>query len=274
MSDPVLDPRALSQLPGALLFDCRTGPGARQRHAEGHLPGARFVDLESDLAERGDPARGGRHPLPTATAFAARLGRWGVGPGTHVVIYDDQGGANAAARMWWMVRALGHERTYVLDGGLAGALAAGAVLTQELPSTRERPPYPAEAWRLPTADIDEVERARRSPSARVLDVRAAVRFRGEQEPIDPVAGHIPGAHNVPLSENLADGRFKSPEALRALYAPVVAGSSPEQLIVHCGSGVTACHTLLALERAGLTGAKLYVGSWSEWCRNPERPRAP
>nr|WP_255663138.1 rhodanese-like domain-containing protein [Myxococcus sp. RHSTA-1-4] len=147
-------------------------------------------------------------------------------------------------------------------------------LTTALPDVDERPPYPADTWRLPTADIDEVERARLSPSMRVLDVRAAVRFRGEQEPIDPVAGHIPGAHNVPLSENLEGGRFKSRDALRALYAPILSGSSPEQLIVHCGSGVTACHTLLALQRAGLTGAKLYVGSWSEWCRNPERPRVP
>ncbi|WP_223760444.1 rhodanese-like domain-containing protein [Myxococcus sp. RHSTA-1-4] len=191
-----------------------------------------------------------------------------------MVAYDDQGGMNAAARMWWMVRALGHERVYVLDGGLEGARSAGMTLTTALPDVDERPPYPADTWRLPTADIDEVERARLSPSMRVLDVRAAVRFRGEQEPIDPVAGHIPGAHNVPLSENLEGGRFKSRDALRALYAPILSGSSPEQLIVHCGSGVTACHTLLALQRAGLTGAKLYVGSWSEWCRNPERPRVP
>jgi thiosulfate/3-mercaptopyruvate sulfurtransferase len=207
--------------------------------------------------------------------FAARLGAWGIRPESHVVAYDDQGGANAAARLWWMLRALGHTRVQVLDGGLSGALAAGATLSAEPARPSLAPPYPGAAWSWPTADIDAVEQARHAPERLVLDVRAAPRFRGEHEPIDPVAGHIPGAHNLPLSENLGpDGRFKSAAELRRLYGDLLQGRAPEQLIAHCGSGVTACHTLVALERAGLQGASLYVGSWSEWCRNPDRPRAP
>jgi thiosulfate/3-mercaptopyruvate sulfurtransferase len=274
--DPVLAPERLAGLKDLVLCDVRSGEDARAAYRRGHLPGALFVDLEHDLsAPQRDAARGGRHPLPEPEHFAAQLGRWGITPQSHVVAYDDQGGANAAARLWWMLRALGHPRVQVLDGGLSGALGAGLRLTQELPQPRSAPPYPGHAWRLPTADIDEVERARSLPERLVLDVRAAQRYRGAQEPIDPVAGHIPGAQNLPLSENLgADGRFKAAPELRRLYDELLSGREPEQLIVHCGSGVTACHTLLALERAGLPGASLYVGSWSEWCRNPDRARAP
>lgn len=274
--EPILTPEELAVAGAVVLCDVRTGPDAREAYARGHLPGAIFVDLESDLSEPAhDPARGGRHPLPDAGAFAARLGALGVRPESLVVAYDDQGGANAAARLWWMLRALGHARVQVLDGGLQGALAAGLALTAEPTAVRAAPPYPAAEWSARIADIDAVERARSAPDRLVLDVRAAPRYRGEREPIDPVAGHIPGARNLPLSENLtAEGRFKSPAALHQLYSKLLDGRAPEQLIVHCGSGVTACHTLLALERAGLPGASLYLGSWSEWCRNPERPRAP
>lgn len=272
--DPVITAFELAKLDDVLLLDCRTGADARTRYGAGHLPGALFVDLETDLSARGDAAVGGRHPLPTVEAFAARLGALGVTPETHVVAYDDQGGANAAARLWWMLRAVGHPKVQVLDGGLAAAQAAGLALTHNGSVARATGAYPATHWLLPLADIEEVDDARKRPDACVLDVRAAPRYRGESEPIDPVAGHIPGAKNLPLSENLVDGRFKSPEELRALYTNFLGDLSPEQLIVHCGSGVTACHTLLALERAGLSGAKLYVGSWSEWCRNPARPREP
>lgn len=192
-----------------------------------------------------------------------------------MVLYDDQNGANAAARCWWMLRAIGHRAVRVLDGGLAAARAGGAVFTTEVPPPVDAGPYPVTAWGLPRVDIEAVDRARTAADARVVDVRAAFRFRGEREPIDPIAGHIPGAVNVPLTENLRpDGTFRDAAQLRALYEPVLGGLPPGRLIVHCGSGVTACHTLLALERAGLPGAQLYVGSWSEWCRNPERPRAP
>jgi thiosulfate/3-mercaptopyruvate sulfurtransferase len=272
--DPVIAPEELAaRLDNVVLFDCRSGNGARAEYARGHLPGAIHVDLETDLSLKGDAAHGGRHPLPPAEQFAKRLGEWGVGPDTHVVAYDDQGGANAAARLWWMLRALGHQRVQVLDGGLPAALVAGFTLTGEPVAPRPRGPYPARSWLGGLADVDEVDQARQASDQRVLDVRAAARFRGEHEPIDPIAGHIPGARNVPLTENLRDGRFKSGAELRALYTPLLAGLSPEALIVHCGSGVTACHTLLALERAGLPGARLYVGSWSEWCRQ-ERPMEP
>jgi thiosulfate/3-mercaptopyruvate sulfurtransferase len=272
MLDPVITARELSTLNSPVLVDCRTGPDARARYVQAHLPGARFVDLDADLAEIGDASQGGRHPLPSPARFAVLVGKLGITKATSVVAYDEQNGANAAARFWWMLRALGHERVQVLDGGLQGALADGLTTTSEPAGVREEAPYPQAGWQLPTADIEEVDGARQDASRRVLDVRAAPRFRGEQEPIDPIAGHIPGAYNVPLGENLVDGRFKSREGLSALYTPLLGTLSPEALIVHCGSGVTACHTLLALERAGLSGAKLYVGSWSEWCRK-DRPRA-
>jgi thiosulfate/3-mercaptopyruvate sulfurtransferase len=273
--DPLISPVELRARPGALLFDCRTGPKAREAYAEGHLPGAVFADLETDLAApTAHPERGGRHPLPDAARFAARLGEWGVTPASHVVVYDDQGGANAAARMWWMLRSLGHRYVQLLDGGLQAALAEGFTLTRDPAQRSAQPPYPEQAFGWPTADIHEVERARARPERRVLDVRATPRYRGETEPIDPLAGHIPGAINLPFAENLRGGRFKSAEELRDQYLNLLSGVDPKQLIVHCGSGVTAAHTLLALERAGLPGAKLYVGSWGEWCRNPDRAKAP
>lgn len=270
--DPIL---SASQIPapgdGVVILDCRPDEAA---YRAGHVPGALHAQLERDLsAPAPAPARGGRHPLPEPREFAVTLARWGVTPSTYVIAYDDQNGANAASRLWWMLKALGHERVQVVDGGLAALLATGIQLTSDVPAPRAAPAYPASAWQRPRADIDEVERARTARDARVIDVRAAFRYRGEREPIDPIAGHIPGARNVPLTDNLnTDGTFKSADALRAMYAGALAGVAPSHTIVHCGSGVTACHTLLALERAGLTGAKLYVGSWSEWCRNPERPR--
>jgi len=275
-SDPILAPEQLAAHPDALLFDVRTGEQAASAYAGDHLPGAVFVDLDRDLSgPQGQPAGGGRHPLPSPATFAERLCAWGVTPDAHVVIYDEQGGANAAARMWWMLRALGHQRVQVLDGGLQAARAAGLATTGAASSRTPAPPYPAQQWLWPVADIEQVDEARQDEKRLLLDVRSAVRYRGEQEAIDPVAGHIPGAVNLPLTENLTtDGRFKSGLALRAQYQRLLRGRPVEALVVHCGSGVTACHSLLALERAGLGGASLYVGSWSEWCRNPERPRAP
>ena len=255
------------------LFDCRPEEPA---YRAGHIEGAIHAQLERDLsAPPPDPARGGRHPLPSVCDFCERLGGWGVTPDTHVVAYDDQKGANAAARLWWMLRALGHDAVQVVDGGLPTLVAAGLRVTTEVPAPQPAPPYPARQWQSPLVDIGEVDRARLDPDRRVIDVRAAFRYRGESEPIDPIAGHIPGARSAPLTDNLqADGSFKTADDLRALYRGVLEGVPPERAIVHCGSGVTACHTLLALERAGLPGAKLYVGSWSEWCRNPERARTP
>lgn len=245
-------------------------------YGAGHLAGAVHADLERDLsAPEKAPERGGRHPLPDPADLARTLGRWGIGPDTEVVAYDDQGGANAASRLWWMLRAFGHERVSVLDGGYAAAVQAGLPVTDEAPDVEALPPYPADRFAWPTADIEEVAARRGDGSWLLLDVRDAARFRGETEPIDPVAGHIPGARNLFFGENLdAEGRFKPPEELRRMYDRLRGEVPPERVVVHCGSGVTACHTLLALERAGLGGASLYVGSWSEWCRQPDRPREP
>ncbi|MGK2858891.1 MAG: sulfurtransferase [Thermoanaerobaculia bacterium] len=242
----------------------------------GHLPGARYASSDEHLSSASrpghDPALGGRHPLPSLDEWCNTLGTWGIAPSTRVIVYDEQAGANSAARAWWMLRGVGHEQVAVLDGGLPAAVGAGLALTTETPEVTPLPPYPGERWILPTVDIDEVDSLRTDPAWRVIDVRSASRFAALEEPIDPVAGHIPGAINVPFAENLEDGRFKSPEALRALYEGLLSGVDLNHVVVHCGSGVTACHTLLALEIAGLRGASLFVGSWSEWCRNP-RPRA-
>lgn len=271
--DPVISARELAGLTDVVVVDCRPDPRA---YRAGHVIGARHGQLERDLAApASDPAHGGRHPLPSMPDFAATLGRWGITPSSHVVAYDDQGGANAAARLWWLLRAVGHRGVQVVDGGLAALREAGFALTTDEPAPEARPPYPCAGLARELADIDEVDRARGAADRRLIDVRAASRFRGDSDPFDPIAGHIPGARNAPYAENLrADGRFKSPDELRAQLAGVLDGIAPEQAIVHCGSGVTACHTLLALERAGLHGAWLYVGSWSEWCRHPERAREP
>lgn len=270
-SDPLISARA--SLGDAVIIDARADAKA---YAADHVAGAHHAQLERDLAAPvADAAHGGRHPLPDPHAFAAALGRWGVTPASHVVIYDDQNGAHAASRLWWMLRAIGHRDVQVVDGGIAALRNAGVAFTADATPPASAPPYPLTAFAGQLADIDEVERARHAADRRVIDVRAAFRFRGESEPIDPIAGHIPGAHNVPFADNLtADGTFKSAAELRALYDRELAGTPPAQAIIHCGSGVTACHTLLALERAGLPGAKLYVGSWSEWCRRPDRPREP
>lgn len=251
------------------LLDARQDPA---NLAAGHLPGALHADLNRHLSTASDPghdpARGGRHPLPPADRFAAQLGAWGIGPSTDIVVYDASGGGNAGARLWWMLRALGHARVAMLDGGLQAALGAGMTLTVDKSAVEPAPPYPAGRWQLPQVDAEAVEALRRDAARKLLDVRSAERWRGDAEPFDPVAGHIPGSVNLAWNDNLGpDGRFKSPGALRAQYEALLDGIPPKRLAVHCGSGVTACHTLLALEVAGLTGAALYVGSWSEWCRS-------
>lgn len=273
MSDQPISPLIAAQelaallLEGCILLDVRS----EAAYDGGHLPGALRVDLERDLSrakEPGfDPAQGGRHPLPSLKAFSVTAGNWGLAPGLRVVCYDDHQGAYAA-RAWWMLRALGHEAAQVLDGGLQTAEAAGMALTREAASPAAREPYPASHWQRTTVDLPIVAQLARHPEWKVLDVRAGARYRGEEESLDPVAGHIPGALNLPFARNLqADGCFKPRAELEALYADLLDGLRPDHLVVHCGSGVTACHTLLALETAGLSGSALFVGSWSEWCRS-------
>lgn len=267
--DPILSAAQLAELEGVLLLDVRSKAAGALAYREGHLKGALHVDLDRDLSGPvTDPKRGGRHPLPDVATFCATLGRLGVSPDSDVVLYDDVGGSNAAARLWWMLRALGHRQVRVLDGGIATAKAAGFLVTAEPTIPTPVAPYPASKFEAPIASHSDVDMARQDPTRCVLDVRAAERFTGAHEPLDPIAGHIPGAVNLPLSENLdADGRFKSADELRAQYSALLAGRDPTRLIVHCGSGVTACHTLLALDRASMDGVSLYVGGWSEWCRN-------
>lgn len=256
---------------GALrLLDVRSGDAGRRAYAAGHLAGALHADLDRDLAAPKDATNGGRHPLPDLGTWGATLGRWGIRPETGVVAYDDQGGANAAARLWWMMRATGHRRVAILDGGFAAALRAGVPATADIPTIEPAPPYPVpERWQRPTVTADEVERAAGSetPVVSVVDVRSPERFRGEVEPFDPVAGHIPGAVNLPYAQLLDDrGRFlPRPDLARLLDRAL--GDDSGRTIVHCGSGVTACHLLFALELAGRPPARLYVGSWSEWCRS-------
>ena len=229
---------------------------ARPRAAwdAGHLEGAIHADLETQLSAKGDPAKGGRHPLPPVERWIAQLKEWGITPSTRVLVYDDANGANAAARVWWMLRAIGHENVEVFDRN--DGIPAADDSARAAASWSDR-------WLLPTVTIEDVDHLRNDPNWRVLDVRSRERFRGETEPIDPIAGHIPGAINLPYTDNIG----KSPEELRAMYEELLEGVPPERLVVHCGSGVTACHTLLALDRAGLHGAALYVGSWGEWCRS-------
>jgi thiosulfate/3-mercaptopyruvate sulfurtransferase len=271
---PILGPEELLDADlrnRCVLVDARTGPDAAARYEACHLAGAVHVDLEYDLARRtDDPAQGGRHPLPEPEEFGKVLGRLGIGPALRVIVYDDQGGALAAARFWWMVRAAGHDSVQVLDGGLQAAIAAGIPTESGEPRSpaRSAVPFSFDRWRWPVADASEVERAVGDPSWLVIDVRDPVRYRGEAEPFDSVPGHIPGAVNVPYASHLGpDGRFLKPEQLAATFRRLLGDRDPGRVIVHCGSGVTACHTLLAMAHAGIEGPKLYVGSWSEWCRS-------
>jgi thiosulfate/3-mercaptopyruvate sulfurtransferase len=272
MTFPIISALELSRLKASkgdvVLLDAR--PGSAD-YAAGHLEGARHADLDSQLSsardENANPARGGRHPLPPLDRWLHLLGEWGIGPSTQVVVYDDQAGANAAARAWWMLRSVGHEVVSLLDGGFRAATDSGLKTTTEAPAVQALPPYPADSWQRPTVDVDQIDTLRLDPTWKVLDVRSHPRFLGETEPIDPVAGHIPGAVNLPFADNLENGLFKPAGVLRRQYEQLLGAVAPDHLAVHCGSGVTACHTLLALEAAGIHGAALYVGSWSEWCRN-------
>ncbi|RZL29756.1 MAG: sulfurtransferase, partial [Pedobacter sp.] len=242
--------------------------GSQVRYDEQHLAGAIFVDVNDDLANIGDFAVGGRHPLPSLEQFANTLQKLGITKHSHVIIYDDKNGGNAAARFWWMLRSVGHEKVQVIDGGFQAAVKANFPTTNKVEIPKSVGQYEVGSWSLPLSDIDEVERVSKADDHIVIDVRDANRFAGLTEPIDTIAGHIPGAINIPFTENLdADGRFLNREVLRENYTRALEKVKPENVIVHCGSGITACHTLLAMDYAGLPIPKLYVGSWSEWSRN-------
>lgn len=247
------------------LADCGAG---RRVYEAGHIPGARHLDLERDMARQPAPSEG-RHPLPKPEHFVAALERLGVQHDTRVVAYDDAGGA-FAARAWWMLGWISHPDVRVLDGGLGAWREAGHALeagAANVPAVRYGP------WRLePHRHVETQAVAERDAACDVLlDARAPARYRGEHEPIDPVAGHVPGATNLPFERCLdGRGRFRSSAELRALFDETLGG---RRAIAMCGSGVTACHLLLAMARAGLPRGRLYAGSWSEWIRDPERPVA-
>ena len=251
-------------------FDLADVAAGRRAYEAGHVPGSVYLHLDEDLSAP-KTGRNGRHPLPDRRRFAEVLGRIGVTPGRRVVALDRHGGVYAA-RVWWMLRWMGHDDVSVLDGGVAAWLAAGGILVTEPTALRPTPPYPEHEPSTRQLEANEV--LARLGRIRVLDARAPERFRGEVEPLDPVAGHIPGAYNRFHRENLAaDGRFKPAAQLRGEFEALLGGAAPAALVHQCGSGVTACHNLLAMEHAGLAGSALYPGSWSEWSSDPARPVA-
>jgi thiosulfate/3-mercaptopyruvate sulfurtransferase len=260
--------------PAFIVVDCRHNlvdveTGERAYRA-GHIPGARFMHIDRDLSGA-KTGRNGRHPLPDPAALATKLGRAGIDASKQVIAYDQNAGM-WASRLWWLLRWLGHDAVAVLDGGLDKWLAEG------LPTDGREPAPQAAAFMpkvsLPVAAADEILHHLDDGVLLVLDARAPERYRGEVEPMDPVAGHIPGARNRPYTDNLApEGMFKPAAVMRAEFEALLGGKSPSIVVHQCGSGVTACHNVLAMALAGLPGSRLYPGSWSEWIADPARPVA-
>lgn len=258
------------------IIDCRFSLGepelGRREYEEAHIPGALYAHLDEDLSGPIVPGRTGRHPLPDPEQAAQRFGSWGIGPRQQVVAYDAAGGA-IAARLWWMLRWLGHDEVAVLDGGWQEWQRQDYPVKEGVETAQATTfiPRPREAC---TASVQEVDVRRHDPDFLVVDSRSADRYRGENETIDPIAGHIPGAISLPYAGNLDEsGRFRSGKALRERFKDALQDVSPEQAIFYCGSGVSAAHNLLALTHAGLGDARLYAGSWSEWITDPSRPVA-
>jgi thiosulfate/3-mercaptopyruvate sulfurtransferase len=261
--------------PDWLVVDCRfvlSRPNEKaEAYPRAHIPGAIYAHLDQDLSSPVIPGKTGRHPLPTREEAARRFGHMGIGPQTQVVAYDDQGGALAAGRMWWMLRWLGHPAAAILDGGwqkwLEEDRPVGTGSEKRTPTNLPlRPPLEQ------SVEVGELEQLLANPGYRVIDVRAPERYSGAVEPIDPIPGHIPGAHNAPYLENLnAEGVFRSPEELRQHYQNILGGLQAGHAVFYCGSGVTSVLSLIALERAGLGQARLYAGSYSDWIAGGKRP---
>ena len=267
----------LSSAPdNVLVFDCSfdlANPNAgEQAYAAGHIPGARYLHLDRDLSGA-KTGKNGRHPLPSRDALVAMLAKQGLKQHQQVVAYDAQGGTYAA-RLWWMLRWLGHDSVAVLDGGLQAWQASGRKLDTALPAPAAQGDFKAAAPLAVTVDAQHVLANIKGGEQVVVDARSPDRYRGENETIDPVAGHSPGALSRFFKDNLTvDGRFKSAHSLREEFSAVIGAKAPEHVVLQCGSGITACHNALAMEVAGLHGAALYAGSWSEWCADPSRPVA-
>ena len=256
-----------------VVIDCRFDLGDPSKgetlYLESHIPGALYAHLDRDLSGE-KTGSNGRHPLPSAEQMRVRFGALGIGPSVQVVACDEDSGMYAA-RLWWMLRFMGHDKVAVLDGGIARWIREGHAVRggreQARPATFVG--APRESWRL---DADAVASGLGDPSRMLVDARAEPRYRGDSEPLDKKAGHIPGARNYFFQRNLdEDKTFKSAESLRAQWESLLGGTDPQQVVMYCGSGVTACHNLLALEHAGLAGARIFPGSWSEWSSDPDRP---
>jgi thiosulfate/3-mercaptopyruvate sulfurtransferase len=262
--------------PGLVVVDCRFSladpDGGEAAWREAHIPGAVYAHLDRDLSDHRKHGDGqGRHPWPEAADFTARLGAWGIDRDTRVVAYDAADGGLAAARFWFLMRALGHRRVAVLDGGFARWTALGLPVDADTPRPKATR-YEGEFDRALLLGPGDVQR-RLAAGDLLLDARAPARFRGDSEPMDTAAGHVPGARNRPFADNLQDGRFKPARQLADEYRGLLDGRDPSRVVAMCGSGVTACHLLLAMEHAGLPGAQLFTGSWSGWIEAPARPVA-
>lgn len=261
--------------PRWVVVDCRftltNADAGRRAYDAAHILGAHYAHLNEDLSGPVGPHTG-RHPLPAPEALARKLGAWGIDASKQVVVYDDTFGA-MASRLWWLLRWLGHDAVALLDGGYPTWVRKKKPVTADKPSIRGStfvPHLRPALW----VNAASVEQAVTDRAFRVLDARAEERYRGDVEPLDKVAGHIPGAVNVPYEDNLdVSGEFAAPEELRERYLDLLGGVAPDRVIHMCGSGVTACHNVLAMEHAGLAGAKLYAGSWSEWITDPNHPIA-
>jgi thiosulfate/3-mercaptopyruvate sulfurtransferase len=276
MPHTLVTPEQLAtQLESWVVIDCRfsladTSYG-RRVYTDGHISGARYAHLDDDLSSP-KTATTGRHPLPDLAAFCAKLGAWGITPDTQVVVYDDSFGS-MAVRLWWLLRGLGHQKVALLDGNFP------KWTREKRPVDTAEPVVVAAVYPIPAkvewgVDAAVVEAMRTSPVHRLIDARPEMRFSGEIEKVDPVPGHIPGAINWVFEENLdLDGTYLPAGELREQYETLLAGVSPENVVHTCGSGVTACHNVLAMEIAGLSGSRLYPGSWSEWITDPTRPVA-
>ena len=261
--------------PACVVVDVRHDLARPERWGEdqyraSHVPGARFAHIDRDLSAP-KTGRSGRHPLPSPEVAAALFGCLGIAPGTQVVAYD-QGNGMFASRLWWMLRWLGHDAVAVLDGGFERWTREGRPVSADVPPPAAATFVPGPMR--PTASAGEIERALGSGALLLVDARVAERYRGDVEPLDPVAGHIPGARNRPYGQNVnPDATFKAPDALRREFAALVGDTPLDRVVHYCGSGVTGCHNVLAMEVAGLTGTRLYPGSWSEWCADPSHPVA-
>ena len=278
MASPLISTTKLTALmndaPNLVIVDTRhdliNPTMGRDAYAAGHIPGAIYLSIDEDLSGT-KTGKNGRHPLPEPESFAATLGAKGISNQSLVVVYD-QGSAMFVGRLWWMLRWLGHDNVLVLDGGIAQWQKEGRAVETTV-HTRAATTFNGSLHDHMRLTAAQTQASLNDPDRRVLDARAAERYRGEVEPVDPVAGHIPGAFNRAFPNNLRDGVFKPADELRREFAAILAGRSPEQLIHQCGSGVSALANMIAMEHAGLSGSVLYAGSWSEWCSDDSRPVA-